>query len=76
MLDNYYYDRITKKTILFYMKISYDILGNIIIAKFPDKSEKSEKIKEPKKLLNDKKSVETILEKKEDRYVINHRCTH
>ncbi len=45
------------------MKVSYDILGNIIIAKFPDKAKKSEKIKEAKKLLNDKKSVETILEK-------------
>lgn len=47
------------------MKISYDILGNIIIAKFPDKAKKSEKIKEANKLLKEKKSVETILEKKE-----------
>lgn len=45
------------------MKISYDILGNIIIAKFPDKAKKSEKIKEANKLLKEKKSVETILEK-------------
>ena len=47
------------------MKISYDILGNVIIAKFPDEAKKPEKIKEANKLLKEKKSVETILEKKE-----------
>jgi|SRR3989344_5245319 len=47
------------------MKISYDILGNIIITKFPENAKKTDKIREAKKLLEDKKSVETILEKKE-----------
>ncbi|PIN95611.1 hypothetical protein COU56_01055 [Candidatus Pacearchaeota archaeon CG10_big_fil_rev_8_21_14_0_10_31_9] len=47
------------------MKISYDVLGNIIIAKFPENTKKSEKIKEARKLLAEKKSVETVLEKKE-----------
>jgi len=47
------------------MKMSYDVLGNIIIAKFPEGAKKSEKIKEARKLLDEKKSVETVLEKKE-----------
>ncbi|MBS3072760.1 hypothetical protein J4477_02915 [Candidatus Pacearchaeota archaeon] len=47
------------------MKISYDVLGNIIIAKFPENTKKNDKIREARKLLKEKVSVETILEKKE-----------
>lgn len=44
---------------------SYDVLGNIIILKFPDKTKKSEKIKVSKALLKERKSVKTILEKQD-----------
>ncbi|MEK6873912.1 MAG: methyltransferase domain-containing protein [Nanoarchaeota archaeon] len=47
------------------MKIGYDVLGNIIIVKFAKDTKKTDKIKEANKLLKEKKSVTTILEKKE-----------
>ena len=44
---------------------SFDVLGNIAILKFPEKTKKSEKIKSAHKILELHKSVETILEKSE-----------
>ena len=44
---------------------SYDILGNIAILKFPEGTKKSEKIAKAKEILNEKKSVKTILEKQD-----------
>ncbi len=41
----------------------YDIIGNIVILKFPEGIKKSEKINFAKKILNEKKSVKTIVEK-------------
>ena len=47
------------------MPSSYDVLGNIIILKFSKITKKSDKIKFAKKLLKERKSVETVLEKSE-----------
>lgn len=44
---------------------SYDVLGNIVILKFPDKTKKQEKIKAANKILKERKSVKTILEKQD-----------
>ncbi len=45
------------------MKASYDLIGNIAIMKFPEGTQKTEKIIEAKKLLDEKKHLKTILEK-------------
>ena len=47
------------------MAKSYDVLGNIVILKFPSSTKKTEKIKVAKQLLKERKSVKTILEKSE-----------
>lgn len=47
------------------MPNSFDILGNIAILKFPEKTNKKEKIKTAREVLNVNKSVKTILEKTE-----------
>lgn len=47
------------------MKTTYDVFGNILIAKFPHDTKKSEKIKVAKELLKERKSVNTVLEKSE-----------
>ncbi|PIN77729.1 hypothetical protein COV15_01450 [Candidatus Woesearchaeota archaeon CG10_big_fil_rev_8_21_14_0_10_34_12] len=44
---------------------NYDILGNIAIMKFPEKTKKSEKLKKAKQLMKTYKSLTTVLEKKE-----------
>ena len=44
---------------------SYDVLGNIAILKFPEGTKKQEKIRAANKLLKERKSVRTILEKSE-----------
>ncbi len=43
----------------------YDILGNIAILKFPEKTKKSQKIKEAKRVLKEHSNIKTILEKTE-----------
>ncbi|MEM3113423.1 MAG: hypothetical protein QXI33_03305 [Candidatus Pacearchaeota archaeon] len=45
------------------MNFSYDIIGNIVIAKFPKNVKKSDKIKLAKKFLSEKKNAKTFLEK-------------
>ncbi|MEM3074520.1 MAG: hypothetical protein QW727_01090 [Candidatus Pacearchaeota archaeon] len=45
------------------MSSSYDVLGNIIILKFPEGTNKKEKIKLARQLLSERKSVKTIVEK-------------
>ena len=41
----------------------FDIIGNIAIMHFPEKTKKSQKLKEAKKLLKEKPSIKTVLEK-------------
>ncbi len=43
----------------------YDIVGNIAIVKFPERAKKSDKEKVAKKILEENKQVETVLEKVE-----------
>ena len=42
---------------------SYDIIGNIVILKFPEKTLKKDKIKSAKEILERHKNVKTVLEK-------------
>ncbi|MAG07672.1 hypothetical protein CMI46_02555 [Candidatus Pacearchaeota archaeon] len=42
---------------------SYDVVGNIAILKFPEGVSKSEKVKVAKELLEERKSVKTVVEK-------------
>jgi len=42
---------------------SYDVVGNIAIMKFSDDAKKSDKIKEAKRILSERKSVRTVIEK-------------
>ena len=42
---------------------SYDIIGNITIMKFPEGTKKSDKLKEARNFLVEKKNVKTVLEK-------------
>ena len=44
---------------------SYDVLGNIAILKFPKEVKKSEKVKVAKRLMLERKSVRTVVEKSE-----------
>jgi len=44
---------------------NYDILGNIAILKFPDKTSKAEKLRQAQEVMKTHPSVETILEKME-----------
>jgi tRNA G37 N-methylase Trm5 len=47
------------------MNHSYDILGNVVIVKFPDKTPIKEKKRFAEGILKTQKAVRTILEKKE-----------
>jgi tRNA (guanine37-N1)-methyltransferase len=42
---------------------SYDVLGNILVAKFPDEMKVAEKRRRAEKFLKEKKSVRTVVEK-------------
>lgn len=45
--------------------MTYDIIGNIAILKFPEKTREKDKKKQAEKLLKEQRNIKTVLEKKE-----------